>query len=215
MTDLIDTAISLEQNGDFVGALKIYRDIYKNNPSCESAVAGIAQNALALDHAELAFEFFVKLLIINHKNPIGYLGRASVFFRYDQIDRALIDIERAVQYDTPPSILRIDCAALLNAYGFSRRALDILANVRDIFFDNDDYRCEWVFAALIENELSHPDLTAFLADFESRAAQDPYYQLCTLAWQLKQGNTQAINLAADFIRNNPDLSQEAAQLGLA
>lgn len=215
MTDLINTAISLEQAGDFVGALKIYRDLYTDNPACESAIAGIAQNALALDHADLAFEFFVKLLILNHKNPVGYFGRASVFFRYEQDDRALSDLDRAIQYDRPATMLHIDCAALLNANGYCRRAFDILSDVRDLFFDNDDYRCEWCFAALIENELQHPDLPVILADFESRANVDPYYRLCTLAWQMKQGCTEAMSIAADLIHQNPDLSPEAQQLGLA
>ena len=105
----IETARTLEESGDYVGALVQYRSLYAEDSGNEDVILGIAQCALALDNPELAFEFFVKLLIQNHNNPWGYVGRANVLFRYAQTDRALSDLARAIELDNPATELRIDC----------------------------------------------------------------------------------------------------------
>lgn len=214
MSDILETAKVLEQNGDYVAALEQYRQVYVQNTANEEAILGIAQCALALDNQELAFEFYVKLLIQNHENPWGYLGRANVLFRCGQADRALSDLAKAIRLDTPPSDLRIDIAAVLNANGYCDAALDVLHPIRKSLFDNTDFKCEWCFALLVQNKLNAPDLEPILAYFRQHIETDPFYELCLIAYELKTQASETKDKLSTFLEANPDLIPEAELLHL-
>lgn len=205
MTKRIEKVQALEKQGDIVGALELWKDIYTQNNTCQEAILGIAQTALLLDECELAFEFFVKLLILNHDNPWGYLGRANIMFRYEQHDRALSDLARALELDSPASALRIDCAAILNENGYASLALAALKPIRASFFDDPDFKSEWLFALLVTNQLEHPDIPKILAFFKTNCADDPFYELCLLVHAYKHGNPQAPARLRTLLNEYPDL----------
>ena len=77
----LETARNLETSGDIVGALEKYRELYAQTPNDEDVVLGIANCALAIDALEIALEYYVRLLILNHHNPWGFYGRATVLLR--------------------------------------------------------------------------------------------------------------------------------------
>jgi tetratricopeptide (TPR) repeat protein len=215
LTERIEQAQILEQKGDIVGALELWRAIYTEDNACEDAILGIAQAALLLDESDLAFEFFVKLLILNHDNPWGYLGRANIMFRYNQPDRALSDLARVLELDTPASEIRIDCAALLNENGYSSLAIAALKPIRAAFYEDTDFKSEWLFAHLAANRLEHPDIPKILEFFKMHAADDPFYDLCLYAHAYKHGDPQAPARLRTLITEFPDLEARIEQLGIA
>lgn len=212
MDKRIESARILEAQGDILNALCIYRDAYQKDPGQQEAVLGIAQTALALGNLELAFEFFVKLLILDHRNPAAYIGRANVLFQYGQTDRALSDLARAIQLDEPPSELRIDCAALLNDNGFAEIALKTLRPIRDQHLDMPDFQCEYAFALLALDMLDHCDLAPILDDFRQNETDDPFYTLCLDAFELKSGRTDTLAHLAEILEAAPELEARAAIL---
>ncbi len=140
-------AKALEEDGNFVEALKVYRDVYGAEPHNQDAILGLGRVAYTVGEIEYAFEFFVKLLIENHEHPWGYWGRAAVFFEYNQPERALRELARAISFDNPASSLRIDCAVLLNnhkLYKEARRALS--AYPREKY--DEDAAIEWCYASI-------------------------------------------------------------------
>ena len=166
-----------EIGGDFVAALRSYRDAYARNPKDVEAVRGIAQCAMALGRPELAFEYYVKLLILDNADPWGYLGRAQVMFQYAQPDRAMSDLARVLELDRPATEIRIDCAALLNDYGYPEMARDALRPLYDLHRDDDDFVCEWLFAGIVLGGDADAQIAAMLADVTSRWAGDPFVAL--------------------------------------
>lgn len=207
-----ETAKALEISGDFVGALRLYRELYAANSADEAVILGIAQCALTLGNPELAFEFYVKLLIINHNNPWGYLGRSNILFRYEQIDRALSDLARAIELDTPPSELRIDAAAILNDNGYCELAIQALCPLRNTHFEESDFQCEWVFALMATKQYEHPDVSAVIELFRQKEAEDPFYSLCIKAWERHtcRGNGEI----SEILQEDPELLGRAQILDL-
>ncbi len=59
------------ENGEIVEALQLYRSAYAGNSSDEDAILGIAQCALMIDNIDIAFEFFVRLRVVDHEHPWG------------------------------------------------------------------------------------------------------------------------------------------------
>ncbi len=214
MSDILETAKVLENQRDFVAALEQYRQVYIQNSSSEDAILGIAQCALALDNQELAFEFFVKLLIQNHNNPWGYIGRANILFRFGQSDRALSDLAKAIRIDNPPSALRIDIAAILNANGYSDAAIDVLNPIRQNFFDDTDFKCELCFALLAQNLTDSQDLVKIIEYFSHHIDEDPFYQLCIIAFKIKHQKKEMDEKLAELLVQNPDLIEDAELLNL-
>lgn len=214
-TKRIEQAQNLEQQGDIVGALELWQQIYAKDSTCEAAILGIAQTALLLDECDLAFEFFVKLLIQNHDNPWGYLGRANIMFRYDQYDRALSDLARVLELDTPASELRIDCAAMLNENGYPHLAIAALKPIRATLFDDPDFKSEWIFAHLAVNRLEHPDIPKILAYFKENSANDPFYVFCLQVHAFKHGDAQAPARLRALVEQYPDLETRLEQLHVA
>ena len=142
-------AQALESDGDLAGALKVYREAYLKSDKDEDAILGIAQSAMMLDDLGIAMEFFVKLLIVNHENPWGYLGRGMIMMENARSTQALSDIRKALKLDNPPTEMRIDAAAALNDYGFSEEAIEALMPLRDTHYNDPDFRAEWVFGLLV------------------------------------------------------------------
>lgn len=138
----------MEQAGMLVDALKAYRDVYALDAHNQDAILGLGRVSFELGNVELAFEFFVKLLIENHSHPWGYWGRAAVFFEYGQSDRALHELSKALDLDAPPTDLRIDCAALLNSGGFHNEAIAALRPLLGSSLFDEDAEIEWCLAAL-------------------------------------------------------------------
>ena len=206
--------LALENEGDLTGALKAYRDLYLRSPKDEAAVYGIAQCALALGNLETAFEFFVQLLILNHDCPEAYIGRANVLFLYEQRERAMSDLARAIELDNPPSMLRIDCAAVLNDNGLSEFAMQALMPVRDMAWEEDDFKCEWVFCLLAAHKMDHPDVKSILTYFYETIEHDPYYAFCLQAHQVLKGNAGAVEKLAAILRDYPEFEARAQYLGL-
>lgn len=213
-TQRIELAQKLEQQGDIVGALELWRELYAEDNTCEDAILGIAQAALLLDKCDLAFEFFVKLLIQNHDNPWGYLGRANILFRYEQHDRALSDLARVLEIDSPASEIRIDCAAVLNENGYSSLAVAALKPIRTQFINDPDFKAEWLFALLVSNRLEHPDVIAILDDFKTHLEDDPFYSLCIHVHAYKHGDAQAPARMRKLLEKYPDLIARAEQFGI-
>ncbi len=209
----LETAKNLENNGDFIAALKLYHEIYSQDNACEEAVLGIAQCALSLDNPEFAFEFFVKLLILNHSNPWGYIGRANVFFRYNQVDRALTDLSRAIKLDDPATELRIDCAALLNDYGYCSIAIQALAPIRSACLHDSDFQCEWLFAQIAENHYDNPDIPWIASQFKAQVTDDPFYALCLAAMNQHNGCPDQEYDVINILTHAPDLIPRAQILG--
>ncbi|MBR4986833.1 MAG: hypothetical protein IKY83_13960 [Proteobacteria bacterium] len=210
MDKRIESAKALEAQGDIIRALCIYRDAYQQDPGHLEAIEGIAQTALALGNLELAFEFFVKMLILDHQNPAGYIGRANVLFQYGQTDRALSDLARAISLDEPPSELRIDCAAVLNDNGFTDIALKTLRPIRKQCLDITDFQCEWAFALLVQNKTDHEDLARILDHFRQNEADDPFYTLCLDAFDLKTGRCDTLTHLETVLAAAPELEARAA-----
>ena len=210
----IETARTLEESGDYVGALVQYRSLYAEDSGNEDVILGIAQCALALDNPELAFEFFVKLLIQNHNNPWGYVGRANVLFRYAQTDRALSDLARAIELDNPATELRIDCAAVLNDNGFSDLAYETLQPIRKTHFEETDFQCEWIFAILVTDRRNHPDIRPILDSFAAHRDEDPFYTLCLTAWNHLIHPEETLPDISELLEDAPELVCRAQYLGL-
>ena len=206
--------LALEKEGDLTGALKAYRDLYLQSPKDEAAVYGIAQCALALGNLETAFEFFVKLLILNHDCPEAYVGRANVLFQYEQRERAMSDLAKAIELDNPPSMVRIDCAAVLNDNGLSEFAMQALAPIREMAWDEDDFKCEWVYCLLAARKPEHPDVKSILTYFLENIEDDPYYAFCLQAHQVLKGNADAMDKLAAILRDYPEFWERATGLGL-
>lgn len=202
----------LEAQGDFVGALRLYQAAYLEEPENETVLQGIAQCALALDELPTALDFFVRLLIQNHDNPWGYLGRASVLFRYGATDRALSDVASAIVCDAPSSGLRIDIAALLNANDQSKFAADLLTPLYDSFCDDADYMAEYAFALICSRQ------TALLGRvspwLSSHIAEDPYYALLLSAAQYIGGEPSALATYQNILNQNKDLYEYSEAIGL-
>lgn len=202
----------LEARGDFVGALRLYQAAYLEEPENETVLQGIAQCALALDELPTALDFFVRLLIQNHDNPWGYLGRASVLFRYGATDRALSDVASAILCDAPSSGLRIDIAALLNANGQSGFAADLLTPLYDAFVHDADYMAEYAFALICTRQTTlFERVTPWL---ESHAAEDPYYALLLAAAQYINGDETALATYRNILSKNDDLYEYSETLSL-
>ncbi|MBQ9244604.1 MAG: hypothetical protein IJ165_15500 [Proteobacteria bacterium] len=212
MDKRIESARRLEAQGDILQALCIYRDAYQQDPSHQEAVQGIAQTALELGNLELAFEFFVKLLILDHQNPAAYIGRANVLFQYGQTDRALSDLAQAIRLDEPASDLRIDCAAVLNDNGLPEIAFKALRPVRNCLFEDADFQCEWAFALLAQDMTGHEDLPAILDFFRQNEADDPFYTLCLDAFALKTGQAPSLAHLDAILRDAPELEARASLL---
>ena len=206
--------LALEKAGDLTGALKAYRDLYLQSPKDEAAVYGIAQCALALGNLETAFEFFVKLLILNHDCPEAYIGRANVLFQYDQRERAMSDLARAIALENPASMLRIDCAAVLNDNGLSEFAMQALAPIREMAMGDDDFKCEWVYCLMAAHKLDHPDVKSILTYFYGAIEHDPYYAFCLQAYQFLKGNADAQDKLAAILGDYPEFLDRATGLGL-
>ncbi|GEM_PF-2261890 len=207
--------LSLEQSGDFIAALTAYRDLYLKNPKDEGAIYGIAQCALALGNLETAFEFFVKLLIMNHDCAEAYVGRSNILFQYDQRERAMSDLAKAIELDNPASVLRIDCAAILNDNGLTEFAMQALQPVRDMAFDDFDFKSEWIFCLLANRKLEHVDVKPILASFVENIEEDPYYAFCIGAYRCLKGEDGALEHLSGFLRDYPEFSERAHVLGLA
>ena len=212
MDKRIESARILEAQGDILNALCIYRDAYQKDPGHQEAVLGIAQTALALGNLELAFEFFVKLLILDHRNPAAYIGRANVLFQYGQTDRALSDLARAIKLDEPPSELRIDCAAMLNDNGFTEIALKTLGPIRNQYLEMPDFQCEYAFALLALGMTEHDDLAPILDFFRQNEPDDPFYTLCLDAYELKSGRADSLVHLTEILQAAPELEARAAML---
>ena len=164
----LETARNLETSGDIVGALEKYRELYAQTPNDEDVVLGIANCALAIDALEIALEYYVRLLILNHHNPWGFYGRATVLLRYDMTEKALADIDSALALDAPPSSLRIDIAALLNAYAHHELALSALDPLKAAYIsaasvDARDFLIEYAVARIALNQIDDPDLLKIMA----------------------------------------------------
>ncbi|MBO4350510.1 MAG: tetratricopeptide repeat protein [Proteobacteria bacterium] len=207
--------LSLEQNGDFIAALTAYRDLYLKDPKDEGAIYGIAQCALALGNLETAFEFFVKLLIMNHDCAEAYVGRANVLFQYDQRERAMSDLAKAIELDNPASMLRIDCAAILNDNGLTEFAMQSLMPVRDMAFDDFDFKSEWIFCLLANGKTDHADVKPILSSFLKNIEEDPYYTFCIGAYRCLKGEEGALEQLTIFLRDYPEFCERAHILGLA
>ena len=147
MEKRLEEAENYEAEGSFVEALKAYRDVYEADTHCQEAILGLGRVAYTIGEVECAFDFFVKLLIENHEHPWGYWGRAAVFFVYNQPERALREIARALEYDRPATSLRVDCAVLLNENGFFEEARCALSALPKESFD-EDADIEWCYASL-------------------------------------------------------------------
>ena len=206
-------------NGDIVEALQSYRSAYAENNSDEDAILGIAQCALMIDNIDIAFEFFVRLLIINHEHPWGYLGRGIIMMQTEQRERALADIQKALKLDNPPTEMRIDAAASLNDFGYSELAIEALMPLRDKYFDNEDFRAEWLFGLLVIADLNNPDILTIIDEELEKADKtgepDPYYHLCNYARMKKSGYHAHIDmLIGALLRSAPELEDRAKLLGL-
>jgi len=140
-------AKTLEEEGNFVDALKVYRDVYGAEPHNQDAILGLGRVAYTIGEIEYAFEFFVKLLIENHEHPWGYWGRAAVFFEYNQPERALKELARAITFDNPATNLRIDCAVLLNNHRLFKEARQALSAYPRENYD-EDAAIEWCYASI-------------------------------------------------------------------
>lgn len=173
----IKTAQALELSGEIVSALDLYRKAFLASPKDESAVLGIANCALALEDLPVALEFYVRLLILNHGNPWGYYGRASVLFRYGASAKACDDIALAMAYDDPATALRIDMAALLNANGFFERALCALEPLRGDLRLDPDFRIEFAFAKLVLRQIDEDEFVETMTYFEENSEEDDLYAL--------------------------------------
>ena len=208
----IERAHALEDNADFVGALRLYRDAYTQNSSDSDAVLGIAQNAMALDNPELALEFFVKLLILDHRNPWGFLGRAQVMARYNQVERAISDVRHALELEAEPGDLRIDCAAVLNDCGAFEAAIETLAPVREQFGADADFCAEWIFGSIAAGK-ADADVREML-DFAMQQNDDPLLILCGFALDKMAGAELPHQRIGEVLKENPDLEWRAEALGL-
>ena len=206
----LELAQHLENTGNFVESLKIYREIYVQNPGDEDALLGIANCALAMDVLPTALEFYVKLLICNHDNPWGYLGRAMVLFRYDQDERALSDVASAIALDNPASALRIDVAAALNESGYVRQAFEALRPLRGTHMEDGVFRAGWGFSAVAlgrESEFSS------LKDAFTRDAQDdPFYGMCLDAAAARGGDLSAFERLEGLSASDDELACRASVL---
>lgn len=147
MEKRLTEAKNYEDEGNFVEALKAYRDVYASDPHSQEAILGLGRVAYTIGEVECAFDFFVKLLIENHEHAWGYWGRAAVFFAYEQPERALREVARALEYDRPATSLRIDCAVLLNENGYFEEARCALAALSKEAYD-EDADIEWCYASL-------------------------------------------------------------------
>ena len=207
--------LDLEHKGDFSAALTAYRDLYLKDPKDEGAIYGIAQCALALGNLEIAFDFFVKLLILNHDCPEAYVGRANIFFQYDQRGRAMSDLAKAIELDNPASMLRIDCAAILNDNGFMDFAYQTLLPIHDIALEDTDFKSEWVFCLLAAHKFEHPDLKPILTFFLQNIENDPYYAFCLGAYRCLKGDEGAGEQMTSILKDYPEFLERAAHLGIA
>lgn len=198
----LTAAAELEASGDLLEAIKAYRDVYAIDSHCQDAILGLAKVALYLGKIEYAFDFFVKLLIENHENAWGYWGRAAVYFEYNQADRALREIAHAIELDSPPTSLRIECAALLNDNGYFNEAKSALSALTDDEFD-EDAQIEWALSTIKLN-LNDERTTSLLADHTDED--------CDPIWTLLRGlalNNNAQNSGDALIKlaisQDPDL----------
>ena len=212
-------AQALESDGDLAGALKVYREAYLKSDKDEDAILGIAQCAMMLDDLGIAMEFFVKLLIVNHENPWGYLGRGMIMMENARSTRALSDIRKALKLDNPPTEMRIDAAAALNDYGFSEEAIEALMPLRDTHYNDPDFRAEWVFGLLIIEDMNNQDILNIISEELEKAdtedKPEPYYHLCNYARMYKTGRFTAVReLAKALLSTAPELTDRAHLLGL-
>ena len=214
LTETFQRARAFEEDADFVAALRLYHEAYKRDPADLDAILGVAQCAMALDNPELALEFYVKLLILDHGNPWGFLGRAQVMLRYRQFARALSDIARAVELDDPASDFRIDCAAALNDCGEPQKALEALAPLGEDFDDDPDFAAEFIFASIVTDAVD-PRARKMLENCE-QTSDDPLFRLCRIA--IERQEHPDFSLPTDEITTilgaAPDLEFRATALGL-
>ena len=214
LTETIQSARSFEEDGDFVAALRLYREAYTRDSADLDAILGVAQCAMTLDNPELALEFYVKLLILDHSNPWGFLGRAQVMLRYRQFARALSDIARAIELDEPASDFRIDCAAALNDCGEPQKALEAIAPLGDDYDDDPDFAAEFLFASIVTGAIDSR-VREMLENCE-QTSDDPLFQLCRIAIERREHPDAAIQAEdiATILAAAPDLEFRATALGL-
>lgn len=204
-------------NGELAEALRVYRQFYNQNPADEDAILGIAQCAWMLDNTDVALEFFVKLLMVNHQHPWGYLGKGILLLQANAIEQGLHSIQKALDLDNPPSEMRIDAAAALNAHGFPEEAVDALIPVRSKYFDNPDFRLEWISALLTIEDYTHPDILRILDEELAKFGEEEntdlvfFYQLCNFVRCEKLGILpKSQELQNAILCLSPELTERAS-----
>ena len=209
----------LVKTGEIAEALRSYQKAYLQNPTDEDALLGIAQCAWMLDNTDVALEFFVKLLVVNHHHPWGYLGRGMVLLQANASEQGLRDIHRALEIDSPPTEMRIDAAAALNANGLPDEALQALLPIRKQFIDDPDFRMEWLTALIAIQDYNHPDILEILDEELSRDRDESeidlryFYELCNFARLEDCGRLPTSSGLMDaIVRNCPDLTDRAQML---
>ncbi len=204
---LLRAAIENENNGDIIEAMKGYRDVYQADPHNQDAILGLGRIAYSLGKIEYAFDFFVKLLIENHKHPWGYWGRAAVYYEYGQPERALMEIRRAIELDHPATQLRIDCAVLLNEHGHYQEALDSLKALSDEDFD-EDAEIEWCYAELKLGEPSTATQQMILSHVDSDIDQTPSIWLMFYGKLMETNDNPQSQAVIDLaLQKEPELAE--------
>ena len=221
----------LEEAGEFVQALRIYDKYYRENPNDQDAILGIAQIAYLCDNLERAFEFYVRLLIVDHHNPWGYLGRSRILFRLGQVEKAISDISKSIQYDDPPSSIRIDIAATLNEYHYIDEAYNALALIRDDYIQDEDYQAEWIYTLIAKEEIHHSDITMIFQEHDlpvlfdsnddlyeryhnmlNNTEVDPFYIMCHMIVMKKHGYEIPQSFIDCLLDKSPELQDRVLML---
>ncbi|MBQ1266612.1 MAG: hypothetical protein IIY06_07575 [Proteobacteria bacterium] len=209
--NLLAEAVVEENKGEFLNALRKYRDVYASAPHDQDAILGLARVALTMGELEYAFDFFVKLLIENHRHPWGFWGRAVVYFAYQQPERAFREVCRAIEYDSPATSLRVDCAVLLNENGYYQEALDALRHLPEDDFD-EDAKIEWCYAEIMLGNVGEKT-NAFLHQHVHLAENALMWQLLNGMALYHEDKQNGLSMINAVLLQEPDLRYRVEAMG--
>lgn len=204
----INTARQLEACNKFVDALRIYAKILAQSPRHAEAHLGVGRCALLLGQFDRAYEHFTAVLIQEHSRTEALWGRANVLMQMGREEIAIREIQRVLELDSPQTSLHVDCAALLNDFGYIHEALDCLANFPENLRD-DDYRIEWCFSTIATQSPS--DLVdATLQDCLSRHPEDALLTLMLAARKIQSEDDETGRaLLEKALQKEPELVYRA------
>ncbi|MGV8996837.1 MAG: tetratricopeptide repeat protein [Parvibaculaceae bacterium] len=131
----LEIARLLDEDGDALGALNMYREIIAINDQDSRAFRGLGKTlAVSEDNAELAeaFDALHKAIALSPKDHITVLHAATLFASMKKTDDAIAAFERAIELNPDAHEAHFAFANIMRDNGHTQRAVDLFSRAIDI-----------------------------------------------------------------------------------